>query len=50
VNAYKPLLRRAQECQRRRKQLPNLLAVNFYRKGDLFRMVDELNGVGSAAR
>jgi hypothetical protein len=45
VNAYEPLLARAQECRRLRKRLPNLLAVNFYRRGDLFKVVDELNGV-----
>jgi hypothetical protein len=45
VNAYKPLLRRMRECQHRRRHLPNLVAVNFYRRGDVFRVVDELNGV-----
>jgi hypothetical protein len=45
VNAYDPLLRRMRECQRLRKQLPNLVAVNFYRHGDLLRVVDTLNGV-----
>jgi hypothetical protein len=45
VNAYEPLLRRAQECARIRDHVPNLLAVNFYRQGDLFRVVDTLNGV-----
>jgi hypothetical protein len=43
VNAYAPLLRRARECERIRGHLPNLLAVNFYRRGDLFRVVDALN-------
>lgn len=47
VNAYAPLLRRARECQRLRGHLPNLLAVNFYKRGDLFRVVDTLNGVGA---
>jgi hypothetical protein len=46
VNAYEALLRRANECRRLRERLPNLLAVNFYREGDLFRVVDELNRVG----
>ena len=46
VNAYKPLLSRARECQRIRHHLPNLLAVNFYKEGDLFRVVNTLNGVG----
>jgi hypothetical protein len=45
VNAYAPLLRRARDCQRIRKHLPNLLAVNFYKRGDLFRVVDTLNGI-----
>jgi hypothetical protein len=45
VNAYGPLLARARECQHERHQLPNLVAVNFYRRGDLFRVVDTLNGV-----
>ncbi|WP_028058096.1 PI-PLC domain-containing protein [Candidatus Solirubrobacter pratensis] len=43
VNAYAPLLARAQECERLRHHLPNLLAVNFYKRGDLFRVVDTLN-------
>ena len=46
VNAYEPLLARARECERVRGQIPNLIAVNFYRRGDLFRVVDTLNGVG----
>jgi hypothetical protein len=44
VNAYAPLLARARECQRIRHHLPNLLAVNFYKRGDVFRVVDTLNG------
>ena len=46
VNAYEPLLRRARECERIRGHIPNLIAVNFYRRGDVFRVVDTLNGVG----
>ena len=45
VNAREPLLRRLRECERVRAQLPNLVAVNFYRRGDVFGVVDELNGV-----
>jgi len=45
VNAYDPLLRRARECRRIRDHIPNLLAVNFYREGDLQKVVDALNGV-----
>ncbi|HEV3378076.1 MAG TPA: hypothetical protein VG126_12425 [Thermoleophilaceae bacterium] len=46
VNAYEPLLRRTRLCGRLRKHVPNLVAVDFYRRGDLFRVVDTLNGVG----
>ena len=45
VNAYEPLLARARKCQSQRDHLPNLLAVNFYREGDVFEVVDTLNGV-----
>jgi hypothetical protein len=45
VNAYGPLMRRLRECQRIRHHIPNLVAVNFYRRGDLLRAVDTLNGV-----
>ncbi len=50
VNAYDPLLRRARACQRMREHVPNLIAVNFYRRGDLFGVVDTLNGVRQSAR
>jgi hypothetical protein len=45
VNAYDPLLERARDCRRIRDHLPNLVAVNFYRRGDLFEVVDTLNGL-----
>ncbi len=45
VNAHDFLLSRARQCQRERGQLPNLLAVDFYRSGDLFEVVGELNGL-----
>jgi hypothetical protein len=45
VNAYEPLLRRARACQRLRGRRVNLLAVDFYERGDLFEVVDALNGV-----
>jgi len=45
VNAREPLLRRVRECARTRDHVPNLLAVDFYRRGDLLAVVDELNGV-----
>jgi hypothetical protein len=43
VNAYAPLLARARECERVRGRRVNLLAVDFYEHGDLFRVVDTLN-------
>ncbi len=49
VNARGPLLARVNECQRVRRQLPNLIAVDFFRRGDLLGVVDALNGVGPGA-
>jgi hypothetical protein len=43
VNAYRPLIRRLRECERIRHHIPNLVAVNFYRQGDLQRAVNTLN-------
>ena len=45
VNAYRPLIRRVRECQRIRHHIPNLVAVDFYRRGDLLHAVDSLNGL-----
>jgi hypothetical protein len=45
VNARVPLLARLRECVRIRHHFPNLVAVNFYRRGELFAVVDELNRV-----
>jgi hypothetical protein len=45
VNAYKPLLARARECERIRSHLVNLVSVNFYLRGDLFKVVDKLNRI-----
>lgn len=47
VNAYDALLKRAERCQRARGLLPNLVAVDFYREGDLGRVVETLNGLGA---
>jgi hypothetical protein len=44
VNAYDKLLARANGCRKIRHHLPNLVAVNFYREGDVFGVVDRLNG------
>jgi len=45
VNAYDFLLKRAKACRKERGMIPNLVAVDFYRSGDLLRVVDALNGV-----
>jgi hypothetical protein len=45
VNAYDPLLARARDCARVRRHLTNLVSVNFYLRGDLFKVVDTLNGL-----
>jgi len=45
VNAYEPLLARLRTCERVRHHLPNLVAVNFPRHGDLYRAVDTINGI-----
>ena len=45
VNAYGKLLARVRECRKLRHHLPNLVAVNFYREGDVFGVVDTLNGI-----
>jgi hypothetical protein len=45
VNATEPLLARARACERTRGRKVNLLAVDFYSRGDLFEVVDTLNGV-----
>jgi hypothetical protein len=44
VNAYEFLLARALECQAMWDHAPNFLAVDFYEQGDLFAVVDTLNG------
>jgi len=43
VNARKVLLRRVRRCERQRGLTAGLIAVDFYRQGDLFGVVDELN-------
>jgi hypothetical protein len=45
VNAYSFLLSRAKECKSERHMLPNLIAVDFYKTGDLFKVVETLNGI-----
>ena len=45
VNSYDFLLDRARQCMKERKHLPNILAVDFYRVGDLFGVARNLNGL-----
>jgi hypothetical protein len=45
VNEHSALLQRAQTCQRIRHRLPNLIAVDFYKRGDVLGVVRALNGV-----
>ena len=45
LNDYDYLLKRTQRCADERGQIPNLIGVNFYLNGDVFQVVDELNGV-----
>jgi hypothetical protein len=49
VNEYKALLARAQECEKVRNHVPNLIAVDFYATGDLIKVVEKLNGVSEPA-
>lgn len=44
ANARDVLLPRLRECERERGQLPNFVAVDYYDRGDLLDVVDELNG------
>jgi hypothetical protein len=43
VNAYDVLRARIDECEQVRGRIPSMVAVNWYDRGDLFRVVDELN-------
>ncbi len=46
VNSREFLLKRARKCARQRGLLPNVLAVDFYREGDLFEVTAKLNEDG----
>jgi hypothetical protein len=46
VNARDALLTRSRTCQRIRHRLPNLVAVDFFRRGDVLGVVNALNRVG----
>lgn len=50
VNAPGALLTRAQMCQRIRHRLPNLVAVDFFRRGDVIGVVNALNRVSDGQR
>ncbi len=45
INAYDVLSPYLSKCRQERARLPNFVAVNYYNYGDLFRAVDQLNGV-----
>lgn len=45
VNQAGVLLARARKCETRRNRFPNYLSVDFYKRGDLFEVIDKLNGV-----
>lgn len=45
VNAYDLLLARVMECRKERGLLPNLIAVDFYRTGDVVGVARTLNGL-----
>jgi hypothetical protein len=45
VNDYDTLLARARECEKERGQIPNVVAVDFYKTGDVLKVVDTLNRI-----
>jgi hypothetical protein len=45
ANSYDVLMGRIQQCQTERNHKVNMVAVNFYDRGDLLKVVDQLNGV-----
>lgn len=49
VNAYDFLVKRGRACIRERGMVPNLIAVDFYKTGDLFKACRTLNGIGEPA-
>jgi hypothetical protein len=50
VNDFDTLLSRAQTCQRERGHIPNLVAVDFYRSGDVLGVVNVLNDLPRDAK
>jgi hypothetical protein len=49
VNAFNFLYNRAESCEHERHHLANIIAVDFYRTGDLLKVVNALNGMEEAA-
>lgn len=47
VNSHNFLLKRAQRCSEERGKVVNVLAVDFYRSGDLLKVADTLNGLNT---
>jgi hypothetical protein len=45
ANQIEVLLERAQQCRSEGGQIPNFIAVDHYDRGDLFTVVDVMNGV-----
>jgi len=45
VNSYDTLWPYVTKCQARRGRVANFVAVNYYDRGDLLKVVDQLNGV-----
>jgi hypothetical protein len=45
VNDFDTLTKRARMCERVRGLLPNIIAVDHYDRGDLFGVINELNGL-----
>jgi hypothetical protein len=45
VNTRDVLLTRMEKCQAERGRIPNYVAVDYYSEGDLFGVVDALNGL-----
>jgi hypothetical protein len=50
VNAYNFLYNRAELCEHERHHVPNIIAIDFYRTGDLLKVVNKLNGVEEVAQ
>jgi hypothetical protein len=46
VNNHEFLLNRARQCEKQRQNFPNVLNVDFYKQGDVFGVVEELNAGG----